>query len=159
MADGKQKPIWYVVGCIGLGLVTVPCVVGIAAALGIPAFIGFTRRSATAEARANLGGLSAGLRAACDDSGQLPAALAPTITPSAERQVVTLDPGWAALGFSLPDPSYYAYSIERPDATTALLVAEGDLDGDGVRSRFVITCTSTAGSCSCGQVVVTDELE
>lgn len=165
MADGKQKPIWYVVGCIGIGLILVPCVGGVIAAIAIPAFVNFTRRSKTAEARANVGAIMAGVEAYCDTehpgSGPLPRAAGPTLSaPGAERQAQTLGPEWDDVAFSSADPLYYAYSIERPDASTAIVVAEGDLDGDGVRSRFAATCTLTPPSgCSCGEPSVTNELE
>lgn len=155
----KQKPIWYVIGCIGLALFGgVPCI-GVGAAIAIPAFVNYTRGAKTAEARANLMALGSGVRASCDETRALPDALGPTLpSPSSERQVPTLDPRWSALGL-MGDPMYYAYSIERPDAATAVIVAEGDLDSDGTRSRFARTCTATAGACTCGEVEVTNELE
>jgi type II secretory pathway pseudopilin PulG len=160
MSFTKQKPIWYVIGCIGLALFGgVPCI-GVGAAIAIPSFVSYTRRAKTAEARANLMALASGVRAACEaPGGALPDALGPTLaSPSSERQVPTLDPRWSALGLAA-DPSYYAYSIERPDATTAMIVAVGDLDGDGERSRFARTCTASAGACTCGEIEVTNELE
>jgi type II secretory pathway pseudopilin PulG len=157
-----QKPIWYVVGCIGFALFFgVPCI-GVLAAIAIPAFLNYTRRAKTAEARANIAMIRSGIEAACTDAGALPSAIGPTLTtPSATRQAPTLGPEWSAYGLAGTDGMYYAYSIERPYGATVRIVAEGDLDGDGTRSRFEQRCTSSGGSagCSCDEVVVTNELE
>lgn len=167
MAEPKrQKPIWYLVGCIGLALLCIPCV-GILAAIAIPAFVRFTRASKTAEARANVHAIAIGIESYCmadrfpPTSSVLPDAVGPSLThPDATRQAQDFSaPGWVAVGFGPSEPLYYAYSIERPDASSARVVAEGDLDGDGERSRYEITCTAAPGSCSCGELVVTNELE
>jgi Tfp pilus assembly major pilin PilA len=154
MAEGKrQKPIWYVIGCIGLALLSVPCL-GVAAAIAIPAFVNYARRAKTTEARANVAQIAA---VACAGAS-LPEALAPTLAaPGPERQMPALDPRWTAYGLT-SEPSYYAYAIER-HAATAVVVAEGDLDGDGTRSRFASTCALTGAGCTCGELTVTNELE
>lgn len=162
MAEPKrQKTVWYVVGCIGLAILSVPCV-GVLAAIAIPSFVSYTRRAKTAEARANVGLIRNGVESACTNAGGvLPDALPPTLAaPAAERQIPTLGAGWDTYGLT-GDPMYYAYSIERPDGSTALVVAEGDLDGDGERSRYEYRCTTVGGSrgCSCGELTVTNELE
>ncbi len=167
MADAPKTPktpktLWYVVGCLALAALAVPCI-GILAAIAIPAFVNYTRRAKTAEARANIGSIRSSLEATCTNAGGvLPAALTPTLAaPGPQRQLATLDPAWDAYGLVGGDPMYYAYSIERPDGSSALVVAEGDLDGDGVRSRFEVRCTSAGGSsgCACGELSVTNELE
>jgi hypothetical protein len=45
--------------------------------------------------------------------------------------------GWKALGFQMNDAQYYSYGIDRSaDGKTCTYYAEGDLNGDGVTSRF-----------------------
>jgi hypothetical protein len=40
------------------------------------------------------------------------------------------------------------------------VIAEGDLDGDGVRSRYVVGCLVTLGTCECDdEPTIDDELE
>ncbi len=161
MAERRgQHPVWYLIGCVGLLILSVPCL-GMGAALAIPGFVSYARRAKAAEARTHLGALRQGVEAECVSGGRMPAALGPTLAmPGPEEQVPTLDPRWTALGLT-PEPMRYAYAIERPGDAVLLVVAEGDLDGDGVRSRFSVTCvrgTTTAG-CSCGELTVTDELE
>src|SRR5580765_8236815 len=102
MAEPKrQKTVWYVIGCIGLGLLSIPCV-GVLAAIAIPAFVNYTRRSKTAEARANVAALRSGVESACATAGgTLPDALGPTLaSPGAQRQLPTLDPRWSEYGLA-----------------------------------------------------------
>jgi type II secretory pathway pseudopilin PulG len=149
------------IGCAVLAVLSIPCT-GVVAAIAIPAFVSYTRRAKTAEARASVAMIRSAVEAECTSAGGvLPDALAPTLaSPGPARQVVTLDPRWSRYGLG-GDPLYYAYAIERPDAHTAVVVAEGDLDGDGTRSRYASTCTTdgASGGCSCGELDVTNELE
>jgi hypothetical protein len=48
---------------------------------------------------------------------------------------------WKELGFSIVQPQCYQYAFESQGSGStarALVVAEGDLDGDGTRSRYSI---------------------
>jgi type II secretory pathway pseudopilin PulG len=163
MADApkRSKTFWLVIGCVGLAALSVPCI-GILAAIAIPAFVNYARRAKTVEAQTNVAMIARGVTEHCVASGVLPDAVGPSIsTPSATRQIQDFDaPGWQAVGFSSGDPLYYAYSIVRPDASSLQVIAEGDLDDDGLRSRFEIDCATTGpASCSCGELIVTNDLE
>jgi hypothetical protein len=49
---------------------------------------------------------------------------------------------WAELRFSIPQPQYYSYSFESQGSgvqAKAVVVAHGDLDGNGVVSTFKLT--------------------
>ena len=51
-------------------------------------------------------------------------------------------PPWHELGFSIPQPQYYVYSYASEGSGTtakATITARGDLDGDGLESKFSIT--------------------
>jgi hypothetical protein len=46
---------------------------------------------------------------------------------------------WKSIDFSLSDPQYYQYRVDAAkDGKSALVIAEGDLDADGEKSRFSI---------------------
>lgn len=133
-------------GCLGV------TVIGILAAIAIPSFIGYTRSAKASEARANVESLYVAVQGYYDyerpgPDGALARALPPSLprTPAApgcgEKQTWPMDaaPGWAELGFTIPDPFYYAYEYERdPDGRSFTIRAIGDLDCDGVTSRFEI---------------------
>ena len=168
MADApkRSKTFWLAVGCASLAVLMVPCI-GVLSAIAIPSFIRYTRRAKTVEAQTNVAAIARGVTEYCETErfppgSALPDAVGPSIiTPSAARQIQDFNaPGWQAVGFGSSDPLYYAYSIVRPDASSLQVVAEGDLDGNGVRSRYEIDCTTTGpASCSCGELIVTNDLE
>jgi type IV pilus assembly protein PilA len=140
-------------------LMIVVAILGILAALAIPAFIGYVRRSKTSEATGNLNSMfksaasyfsqeragraitsSNSSYCTVGDEGMSPA------TVSSEKQQFKAPPGTNtdALGFKIADFVYFGYGIT--DATqkcmnTALesvytFYAHGDLDADGTLSTF-----------------------
>jgi hypothetical protein len=47
---------------------------------------------------------------------------------------------WGRIKFSMADPQYYQYRVEAAkDGKSAEVIAEGDLDGNGKKSRFSLT--------------------
>ena len=166
-APKRSKTLWYVLGCLGLSAMIVPCIL---VAIAVPAYQRYMRRARGMEARANVAMIASGVRSYCDTeragtdgfvTHELPAAAGPTPSaPGPERQFATFGPEWASVGFATSDPIYYSYSMTRPNATTLGVLAEGDLDGNGVRSRFESTCMlEPTGSCTCSELQVTNELE
>lgn len=143
-------------------LMIVVAILGILAALAIPAFIGYVRRSKTSEATGNVNaifkaaasymsverttqGMSASTASYCivGNEGQNPA----SVDTSKKRYA----PGASAqaLGFSIADFVYYGYGYDTragastsgacgQPATTAMYTffAVGNLDGDTTSSRF-----------------------
>jgi hypothetical protein len=88
-----------------------------------------------------------------------------TVPPSVEDvrakkyQSATADwasPPWHELGFSIPQPQYYVYAYASEGSGTtakATISARGDLDGDGMESKFSITVTpDTAYRARIGQM-------
>ncbi|AKF03792.1 hypothetical protein DB32_000941 [Sandaracinus amylolyticus] len=136
------------------------------AAVAIPSFISYVRRSKTSEAHANVALLARAVAAAYEDAQ--PRALPPALSsmpgvPGPERRVWPADaePGWAELGFA-PPPVYYAYEYQPDlDGRGFVVRARGDLDGDGVQSTFEIrgTVDPTSGSIVLAPITVIDELE
>jgi type II secretory pathway pseudopilin PulG len=144
---------------VGACVLAVPCI-GVLSAIAIPSFIGYVRRSKVAEAEQNLELLGSAVHFECQQTGRLPGPAGPLPTfPTSERQVVDFgaDPGFVAVGFEHVEPLYFSYAIEPDPMNDAVtLVARGDLDGDGVTSRFSRVCH---GSCTCDSMVRENELE
>jgi type IV pilus assembly protein PilA len=138
-------------------LMIVVAILGILAALAIPAFIGYVRRSKTSEATGNLNslfksaasyfsqeraarGISASVSAYCT-VGTDPISPA---NPAAEKQKFTAGTNATSLGFKIADFVYFGYGISNAvsqcnntaGADVYTFVANGDLDGDDTESTF-----------------------
>ncbi len=155
----KKRSLTPVIVLIVLGALTIPCV-GILAAVAIPAFLGFIRRSKTAEAEQNLRSLFSGAAAyyaeehvGPDGTVRTRCTVGPAITgnvPGPQRtQLSDVPESFSALGFTPYDPIYFRYEIvsvpgcDHPDgAALYSFRAHGDLDGDGVTSLFELTAES-----------------
>jgi len=146
-------------------LMIVVAIIGILAAIAIPAFIGYVRRSKTSEATGNLNqlfkGASAyynnertaqGIAAASAGHCQTTAAgpFPGAITANKQTFDFQTQPSFADINFSISDYIYYQYQIQGGAGTcdTAAnsviytLAAHGDLDGDGVQSTFELATGS-----------------
>lgn len=141
-------------------LMIVVAILGVLAAIAIPAFLKYTKRSKTVEASMNLRKLFDGSVTYfqadwSDDSGALiphqfpiSATLTPATVPGSQKAntpvtIWNTQQTWISLNFAFADPHYYSFqydstgtaSVENDSAFTAS--AFGDLDGDGVFSTFV----------------------
>lgn len=161
-------------------LMIVVVILGVLAALAIPAFIGYARRAKAAEATGNLGvmfKLAASYMAQEYSARPLLSvtgtycsvgsdALAPI--PTSNKQRYTPGPNARALGFTIADWTYYGYGLDGTqrcgwdsDTPVYTFIAQGDLDGDGSRSTFELIAGTDANRTlyhSRGFYVV-DELE
>ena len=140
-------------------LMIVVVILGILAAIAIPAFIKYVRNSKTSEAKENLAycfrestTYFAGERVTRGIGGtmiqpQFPVSAGPlpATPPSGARSVVSgwnSNATWNALKFSLADPIYYSYqyvstgSSSTGTASAFTSRANGDLDGDAALSTF-----------------------
>ena len=148
-------------------LMIVVAIIGVLAAVAIPSFIKYTRRSKTSEALMNIrkmydGAVAYYVGEHADKNGaiqnrQFPANGPPV--PSLARLTQlggTKYPsqpsewkqgGWAALDFSVQDPQYFSYAYTSngllfTDAQS-WMTAQGDLNGNGLYSTFTRNCIGT----------------
>ena len=152
-------------------LMIVVAIIGILAAIAIPAFIGYVRRSKTSEASGNLRtlfmhaasyyqaerwgrgvvavGSVAAATTACTVSAQTKSNL-PTTGKSRLDWEIPAHSSFRTLGFTIADPVYYQYALVGSGSACGLgangnrytLAAFGDLDGDGSLSTFEVAVGS-----------------
>lgn len=129
-------------------LMIVVAIIGILAAIAIPNFLTFRLKAKTSEAKANLGAIRTVQEAyRAEEDTYYPSGS--TIarypgSPDTTKQTWTASAtGFSALGFEPAGQVYYDYGISAADATSFTGDAYGDLDGDLMLARYVIT---SAGS-------------
>jgi hypothetical protein len=114
---------------------------GILAAITIPAFLNYMRKAKSIEAEINVDTCVNAVTAYQAANGALPVggdwtpAEPPGQTKYAPISALWSVPPWSTIGFSQLDPHYYRYRLLR-EGDTVTCQAEGDLNGDGVRSLF-----------------------
>jgi type IV pilus assembly protein PilA len=138
------------------------------AAIAIPAFMEYIKKSKSAEARAKVTSIVTAARSYREEHGKLPSPSSP-MTPSAgaccasgdicapDAALWRVEP-WRSLGFAIGEPHYYSYQYEvAPDGKTFRVRAIGDLDCDGVQSTFELESDPrTTGD---REITVQNELE
>jgi type IV pilus assembly protein PilA len=138
-------------------LMIVVAIIGVLAAVAIPAFMKYIKKSKTAEARQFVKKVYDGARAYYFDQNrasrsfdlvprQFPVSVGMTPSdPTACCERCAPDASlwthevWMVLQFSVDDPHYYTYTYERHDSATEMVYtarANGDLDCDGSYSTF-----------------------
>jgi type IV pilus assembly protein PilA len=162
-------------------LMIVVAIIGILAAVAIPAFINYMKRAKTSEATLNLKSIVEGSVSYYDtrnqhlptDSGAFIPDADPTPDPMAVTDAAWDDKTWTDLGWRPHKPFLYRYSWDAAcgtgtgnasgctsTGTIGTAAAEGDLDGDNANSNFSRKLTRTAGGNAVIQeVVVVNELE
>ena len=150
-------------------LMIVVVILGILAAVAIPAFTRYVKRSKTAEGTMNVAKIaqaeivyfqssSERSTASFASAGPTPSA-APTASKyAAQPTAFTGDSNWTTIGFSIDGPFYYQY-VTTGTTTAFTAQANGDIDGDTVLSTFRRTCTVSAGETQQSQIIITNELE
>ncbi|MCA9529365.1 MAG: type II secretion system protein [Myxococcales bacterium] len=150
-------------------LMIVVAIIGLLAAIAIPAFVNYIRKARTAEATTNLGSMFAGAAAYYSaDHGKRGSVPQPTtskclvesantnFTPYGQLHVINWNTvpsrrSWAAVGFQTADPVRYNYRIYTAgpgcghvpsDSTLYTFTARGNLDGDSVFSTFEMSIGS-----------------
>lgn len=149
-------------------LMIVVAIIGVLAAVAIPAFVGYTRRAKTLEVTVSLKALFVGAAGYYEQertSKGMTATASGNCTVAAAGPLPDSDPGadkrtydyvtneaFAQLGFSVPGPHYYSYEIignamsscSSPASNPAVYSfrAYGDLDGDNTNSTFELSVGS-----------------
>ena len=165
------------------GVVAPMAVVGILAAVSIPAFMKYQKRSESIEAQVHLMKLTSGAQMAWMDSsapGQIdpgpPRLPGPSVGPTPPlgtccQQGGTCQPSmalwaedpWKTLKFSMDDPHRFSYEYKLdPDGKGFTALAYGDLDCDGTYSTFSMHSSAdpnTSGLPGDGQVTKVNENE
>ena len=160
-------------------LMIVVAIIGILAAVAIPAFIKYIRKSKTVEATEALDKIKGGARQYYvtdhwDSNGNLLSKGFPkgvTTTPTTPTCDKTLTPtstwdtnGWAPLNFALTEPHYFSYSFKAGSGTgtaaTYTARAFGDLDCDTTVSTFELRgSVDGEGSVKVQGPIITSEIE
>ncbi|MFK8001227.1 MAG: hypothetical protein AB8H86_16655 [Polyangiales bacterium] len=157
----KRNRRWAFVaaGC-GCLLVLIP----LCAAIAIPAFISYVKRSKAVEAPAELRSLATTISSRCqagEDLSGLRAGPLPAAPGSIQSiPVWQADPGFARIGWQASSLVRYSYQIEPAahDPAQLTLRAQGDLDDDGVLSTYSLACDLR--NCACATAPqITNELE
>jgi type IV pilus assembly protein PilA len=146
-------------------LMIVVAILGILAALAIPAFIGYVRRSKTSEATGNLNSYfkSAATYYSAERTGRSMSATTSSFclvnnetmnpaTPGPNKQKYSAGTAAQALGFSIADYVYYGYGIKNSATgcghtageNVYTFYAQGDLDGDTEMSTFELATSTDA---------------
>ena len=147
-------------------LMIVVAIIGILAAVAIPAFLKYIKRSKTTEATMNVRRLFDSSVSYYDNdhttpNGSIVAAQFPAdviVTPSLSAignekrdpsQADWVAASWSSLNFAVSDPHYYAYQYNSEGTrigSTFTASAFGNLDGDTVYSTFVRVGSVRAGN-------------
>ena len=151
-------------------LMIVVVILGILAAVAIPAFTRYVKRSKTAEATGNISKIYQGqvsyYQASQEQSTQasfVNATAMPSANPSNVKYTPNVaqwisDASWNAVSFSLDTGHYYQYACPGDTATFSAR-AVGNIDGDTTSSTFQRVGTVTAGEVQGSQIQITNELE
>jgi type IV pilus assembly protein PilA len=149
-------------------LMIVVAIIGILAAVAIPAFMDYMKRSKKTEAALQLNKIGKSDKRIYSETSAysaLPGAALPVgaggigccVTANKNHCIpvpasFAADTGWAALDFQIDEPNLFIYAYTGT-ATTFSATAKGDLDCDGVGITYTLTGAATGGNPS---VVLTE---
>src|SRR6187551_3276867 len=140
-------------------LMIVVAIIGILAAVAIPAFMDYMKKSKKTEASLQLNKIAKNSKVFYNTNAQysqepgakLPAAWGAgtnckVTTP--ESSAFATDSGWAALDFQVDEPNLFQYEYKATSLSEASATAEGDLDCDGTSIIYTLTLTAPEGNTS-----------
>jgi prepilin-type N-terminal cleavage/methylation domain-containing protein len=150
-------------------LMIVVVILGILAAVAIPAFTRYVKRSKTSEAAGNIakvyqgqltyyqGALERGFSSFVNANTLTPGADPGSAKFAANIALWNSSTAWTAIGFSLDSAHYYAYACPGSTAVTAYAI--GDLDGDNTNSTYERQGSISGGEVQGANIGITSELE
>jgi prepilin-type N-terminal cleavage/methylation domain-containing protein len=143
-------------------LMIVVAIIGILAAVAIPAFMDYMKKGKRSEAELNLNAIGKGNKTffvekasyVVGNEGATPAAnCCPgggvtkcVANPAAWEGTALAPSAWDQLDFSVTEDHYFVYSYVSADGTTYTATATGDLDCDTTTVDYVLTGTAVAGN-------------
>lgn len=151
----SRAPVWIIV--IAGAVLVLVAVLGIFAALAIFGVRKYIANAKTAEARNTIGQIARDAAASYERDGKLcPSASSPVpatvprgtkyqSTPTDWQADKATNAGFACLHFSMADPQYYQYDY-KSTPSGFIVIARGDLNGDGVQSLFELQGHVSGGS-------------
>ncbi len=129
-------------------LMIVVAIIGILAAVAIPAFMANARKAKTSEALLQLNRMAKGAKSYHNLNSRFPQGTAPSL-PGADGGACSgpgkkfaVDPTWSAdstwisLGFQIDEPNLFTYHYTSSDPHVAVAQAVGDLDCDGTHITY-----------------------
>lgn len=160
---------WIVIlaAVAGIGL----CVLGVFAAIAIPAFIKYIKRSKASEAQGVTSRVADEVRMQYSESCSLPPELPPSYAVDSSCcggvKCMTDEAAaakWKEAGLTAPqDPTYFSYSTQRTSDGAYEVIAQTDFTCGGPRHSYTVTLVpqKTGGDCSLEMSpgVVTNEFE
>ncbi|HEY5928415.1 MAG TPA: prepilin-type N-terminal cleavage/methylation domain-containing protein [Kofleriaceae bacterium] len=130
-------------------LMIVVAIIGILAAVAIPAFMDYMKKSKKTEAALQLNKIAKNSKAYFITSARYvttDAGPEPGTTPCGSKvQGTWSDPTWMELDFQIDEPGLFSYSYTG-GAQSASAIAVGDLDCDGTEITYTLDLTSVAGN-------------
>lgn len=137
-------------------LMIVVAIIGILAAVAIPAFMDYMKKSKKTEASLQLNKIAKNSKVYYNTSAEFvqgsatpaPAAFTAgsTCKMAPEISTFTGDSVWAALDFQIDEPNLFQYEYAASALTAATATATGDLDCDGTAITYLLTLDATGGN-------------
>lgn len=147
-------------------LMIVVAIIGILAAVAIPAFMNYMSKGKASEAKLNTGTISRMLKAYHTENGSFPdpavatangtvGAAAVANTPSNRTYANTdwgnaaanpLDSPWLMIGFTMEGSSYYQYVWTTVSTTAPVVTLTGNPDGDAAINTWTVTGANNSGA-------------
>ena len=141
-------------------LMIVVAIIGILAAVAIPAFMNYLAKSKGSEASLNLNKIAKATKVYWGENSAFPES-SNAVLPGAEgaacngpnnhfavqgTTVWAADSAWAALDFSIDEPGLFTYKFVNGGGTTATATAVGDLDCDAKMGTWTLDIKNDAGN-------------
>jgi prepilin-type N-terminal cleavage/methylation domain-containing protein len=137
-------------------LMIVVAIIGILAAVAIPAFMDYMKKSKKTEASLQLNKIAKNSKVYFNTNSEYvqtdPTAAKPTSFSAGATCKMTAetdwasDPGWSLLDFQIDENNLFQYNYAHTSLSDATATAEGDLDCDGTSIVYTLTLSAPGGN-------------